>query len=208
MSPQENQLLQSFLQQLIQVKSLSQDPEVAALIASASAQQPDAVYLLVQRALLQDQAMKAAQQQIAQLQEELASSKAAPSSFFGNSAAWGNSVASRPAATAVPNPPAALALHNASSPAASSFFGGNAGSMLGTVAATAAGVAAGAFLFQGLGKLMDGGNHASLATAAAPLAQDSGLIPNSFADDSNTLADASDSSDTSGSDAFDDFSQE
>lgn len=189
MSPQENQLLQNFLQQLIEVKNISKDPEVATLIAKASAQQADAVYLLVQRALLQDQAMQAAQQQIAQLQEELSKSKAAsPSSFFGNSGAWGNSSVSNPA-PAFSNQP--VNMNNPVSPASASFFGGNAGNMLGTMAATAAGVAAGAFLFQGLGNMMGGSHHSPVAAAsAAPQTQETGLIENSFADDSSPLADA------------------
>lgn len=177
MSPQENQLLHNFLQQLCEVRLTAKDPEVAAQIARASAAQPDAVYLLVQRTLLQDQAMQAAQQQIAQLQEQLARQSSAPASgFFGNSGvAWGNSSAALPAATAPAQP-------------ASSFFGGNAGSLLGTVAATAAGVAAGAFLFQGLGSLMGGAHHPAGAASAAALDQDVGLIPNSFADEASSSA--------------------
>lgn len=198
MSPQENQLLQNFLQQLAEVKLTAKDPEVAALIAHASAAQPDAVYLLVQRALLQDQAMQVAQQQIAQLQGQLASLNSAPgSSFFGNSSAfrnensssglWGN----RPVSA-----PATPALAPIGQPA-SSFFGGNAGSLLGTVAATAAGVAAGAFMFQGLGSLMGAGHHSASAASAAPVNEDSGLIPNSFADDSGAAAEE-DSVDSAG----------
>lgn len=202
MSPQENQLLQNFLQQLSEVKLTSKDPEVAALIARASSAQPDAVYLLVQRALLQDQAMQAAQQQIAQLQTQLANLNSAPSnSFFGNSSAlrnqnpgssgaWGNSPVMPPATPA----PAPI------SPPSSSFFGGNAGSLLGTVAATAAGVAAGAFLFQGLGSLMGAGHHSSSAASAAAINDDSGLIPNSFADDDSAAAqlEGADSADNMG----------
>lgn len=189
MSPQENRLLQNFLQQLLEVKVTAKDPEAAALIARAGAAQPDAVYLLVQRALLQDQAMQAAQQQIAQLQAQLASlNSTQTNSFFGNSSAlrnenssgrWGHSSAS-----AAPAPVAA-----AIGQPASSFFGGNAGNLLGTVAATAAGVAAGAFLFQGLGSLMGAGQHGQHASGAASAAAangDTGLIPNSFADDSST----------------------
>jgi hypothetical protein len=217
MSPQENQLLQEFLQQLQNVKLSGKDPEVAALIAKAGEQQADALYLLVQRALLQDQAMQAAQLQISQLQAEVAKSKNSSSgSFFGNSGAWGNSSTSNSASPVSSN----MALANTFAspatsvpPANSSFFGGNAGSLLGTVAAAAAGVAAGAFLFQGLGSLMGGSQHAptsesGVASAAAtPQGNDQGFTPNSFPESSSALADAG-SIDSAGFDDLADFSEE
>jgi hypothetical protein len=244
MSPQENQLLQNFLQQLLDVKLQNKDQEVASLIDKAAQQQPDAVYLLVQRALIQDQAMLAAQQKITQLEEDLSRAKpAATESFFGNSGAWGNSAstnastssrfgsgANLPAANntvmSAPgsnyaSPGAQFSSNAQASPQAArpSFFSGNAGSMLGTVAATAAGVAAGAFLFQGLGSMMGGGAHHGAGSAATPATPatpetpaasaaasepgaDQGLIANSFPEESTTLADAGSDMDVS------DFSDE
>ena len=52
MSSQERALLQEFLQRLIQIHGIEKDSHADALIAQAVAQQPDAAYLLVQRALL------------------------------------------------------------------------------------------------------------------------------------------------------------
>ena len=101
MSPQETQSLQDFLNQLIQARGIAKDPQAEALIASAVAQQPDAAYLLVQRALLMDQALNMAKTQIASLQSQVQATQAAPSrSFLDPANAWGNTPAGafRPAA--------------------------------------------------------------------------------------------------------------
>ena len=132
MTPQERQSLQEFLGQLAQVRGTVKDPEAAALIAQAAAENPDALYLAVQRAILLEQALNAAKGQIAQLQP------LAGSSGFLTST-WGNQ----------PVQPAAPAEPVANRP---SLPGG--GSFLGNVASTAAGVAAGAFLFQGIESLL------------------------------------------------------
>jgi hypothetical protein len=174
MSPQENQLLQDFLNQLVQVRGVARDPEADAMIRQAVSSQPDAAYLLVQRALLQEQALNNAKAQIAALQQQVSSSQraggnAAPS-FLNDASAWGNNArsaplnaygnplpsspaqAAGPAAQQAAQQPAGIPQAVAARP---SPFGG--GSFLGTMAATAAGVAGGAFLFQGIGNLM--GHH-------------------------------------------------
>lgn len=175
MSPQETQTLQDFLNQLTQVRGIGKDPQADAMIASAVAQQPDAAYLLVQRALLMEQALTTSKAQIAALQNQLQAlqSGAAPTRGFLDSNAWGNApIASRPAPapapayppayTLAPAPAAAAPQYQAAPAPSSGFFGGGLGSTLGTVAATAAGVAGGAFLFQGIEHLMNGGNSSGL----------------------------------------------
>ncbi|MFZ6710244.1 DUF2076 domain-containing protein [Undibacterium sp. TC9W] len=203
MSPQEIQVLQNFLDQLVKVQDSNKDAQALAMINEAVSKQPDAHYLLVQRALLLDQALSNANQQIASLQTQLRDVQAqrnpAPAGNFLDPATtgWGNSASSRaqPAASysvsgqALP-PPLPASYMNAAAPVAapaSGFFGGGAGNVLGTVAATAAGVAAGAFLFQGIGHLMGGQHHAaSTDNAAAQLNQGGGdLIPGYF-DTGNT----------------------
>lgn len=186
MSPQETQSLQDFLNQLIQARGIAKDPQADALIASAVAQQPDAAYLLVQRALLMDQALTIAKTQIASLQSQLQATQAAPSrSFLDPANAWGNTpaVAPRPpvapaAAPMMASAPAQMqtpVMQSAAPAASPGFFGGGAGSMLGTVAATAAGVAGGAFLFQGIEHLMHPNsgvgfmNQPGMAPLAAPV---------------------------------------
>ncbi|MEH3085102.1 MAG: DUF2076 domain-containing protein [Xylophilus ampelinus] len=71
MSPQEQHLLDEFLQRLAAVHGVDKDPEADALIRQRLAAQPDAAYLLVQRSLLQDRALESAKRQIEQLQQQL-----------------------------------------------------------------------------------------------------------------------------------------
>lgn len=167
MNPQEHQILQDFLNQLAQVRGVPKDPQADAMIANAVAQQPDAAYLLVQRALLQEQALNAAKAQIAALQNQLqAAQPSGTRSFLDAGNAWGNSAGraeQRPAApAAMPGQPQ-YGSPNAPAPNAPGFgarpglFGGGTGGFLGSMAATAAGVAGGAFLFQGLENLL--GHH-------------------------------------------------
>jgi hypothetical protein len=162
MSPQERQVLQDFLNQLVEVRGIVKDPEAQAMIANALAQQPDAPYLLVQRALLLDQALGNAKQEIAALQNQLRGSSPSSGAFL-DANAWGNSGTMRPGYAAQPAPPAPAQYQMpAQAPgvgAAPGFLRGGMGGMLGTVAATAAGVAGGAFLFQGIEHLMGGGQH-------------------------------------------------
>lgn len=169
MSPQETQSLQDFLNQLTQVRGVAKDPQADAMIAAAVARQPDAAYLLTQRALLMEQALTASKAQIATLQEQVQAlqSSAAPAPGFLDGNAWGHAPAAtpmRPGPAPAAYVPAAAPMQaapqyqGAPAPAPSSgFLGGGMGSMLGTVAATAAGVAGGAFLYQGIEHLMNGG---------------------------------------------------
>ena len=207
MSPQESQALQDFLNQLTQARGIAKDPQADALIASAVAQQPDAAYLLVQRALLMDQALNAAKAQIANLQSQVQAAQAPARGFLDPANTWGNSAAptSRPVAAApYQQPPMQQAPAAYQSPlqapaVAPGFFGGGIGNVLGSVATTAAGVAGGAFLFQGIEHLMgNGGNHGGGLfgqQAAAPLAApvENTTINNYYADDSSSN-DSSDSS--------------
>lgn len=208
MSPQETQVLQNFLDQLVKVQGISKDAQAQSLISDAVSKQPDASYLLVQRALLLDQALAQANTQITSLQAEVRELQAGKSSGYGNTASnfldpatsvWGNSASSRPlqgvptTATSVTGtplpgysgmqPPPLPASAMAAAPG-SSFFGGTGGSMLGTVAATAAGVAAGAFLFQGIGHLMGNQSHQQVADSGSGAAQlnqgGSDLLPGYF----------------------------
>jgi hypothetical protein len=168
MSPQDSQLLQEFLDQLVQVRGVAKDPEADAMIQRAVARQPDAAYLLVQRALLLQQALENAKSDIAALQNQLRPAQPA----FLDPNAWGNSGASRPAAAS----PAAPVYQQPYQPAYQSpyppqaqaggpgFLRGGLGGTMGTIAATAAGVAGGAFLFQGLENLL--GHHGSNPSGA------------------------------------------
>lgn len=155
MNTQEREQLTQFLQQLIQSQASQKDSEADTLIREASMRQPDAAYLLVQRAILLDHALQGSQAQISHLQGELDKARAGNSSGrFPNQYVWGNSSATPPnPASQAPAYPATPA--PAAAPAASVWGSG----MLGNIATTAAGVVAGGFLFQGIEHLL--GNHSS-----------------------------------------------
>ena len=72
MNTEEKRLLTEFLDQLKGIHGIQKDEEAQRLIKEASDAQPDALYLLVQKSLLQDQALNGAKAQIASLQRELA----------------------------------------------------------------------------------------------------------------------------------------
>lgn len=161
MNTQEREQLTQFLQQLTQAQASQKDSEADTLIREASMRQPDAAYLLVQRAMLLDHALQDSQAQIAHLQGELDKARAENrSGSFPNQYVWGSSSATQPhpapQGSIYPAAPApATAPNPAVAPAASAWGSG----MLGNIATTAAGVVAGGFLFQGIEHLL--GNHSS-----------------------------------------------
>ncbi|MGA3983706.1 DUF2076 domain-containing protein [Ralstonia nicotianae] len=149
MTPQELQALESFLAQLTQAQAGTKDPQAEARIAEAVARQPDAAYLLVQRAILLDQALAGAKTQIAQLQTRLQTAQATGSgAFLDPAGTWGQHAGSAPP-PAMASTPVAPAVQ----PSRSGFLGDGVRSTLGSIATTAAGVAGGAFLFQGIESL-------------------------------------------------------
>ena len=79
MTPQERELLQIFLQQLTHTQLAQKDLEADTLIREATMKQPDANYLLVQRAMGLDIALQASQ---AVPQRSVTS--AAPASSWGS----------------------------------------------------------------------------------------------------------------------------
>jgi len=156
MTPQEQQLLDDFLQRLAAAGSVAKDAQADALIRQRLASQPDALYLLVQRSLLQQQALESAKAQIAQLQAQLASQQGGGSFLGGQSSGWNTVPPSMPPQQAMP-PQAAPGWRER-------LFGGApaqpaaAPSFLSQAATTAAGVAGGMFLFDGIENLL-GGHH-------------------------------------------------
>lgn len=152
MTPQEQTLLEDFLARLRAAAGTARDPQADALIRERLAGQPDASYLLVQRALLLEQALASAKAEIARLQQGGASA----SSFLGQGLG---------AAPPPPLPPAAPAaapgwrerlFGGAAEQAAPAAPAARGSGFLGTAATTAAGVAGGMFLFEGLEGLFGG----------------------------------------------------
>lgn len=180
MTPQESKLLQDFLTQMVDAGSVPKDRDADGLIQQAARAQPDALYLVVQRSLIQQQALDAAQRRISDLERAAqAGSDPARSSFLGAGNAWGRSSGAsrnaqdqglgREAASVFgsrgPAPAAAgrgSALTQTQGGGAAAGAGGSrAGGFLGQAAAMAAGVAGGAFLFHGIGSLLGHGSEAT-----------------------------------------------
>ncbi len=174
MTPQERELISTFLEQMKQTQVGQKDAEAEALIGAAVAAKADAPYLLVQRAVGLDYALQSVKADLTKAQAELAQLRSgANSSFIDQGDSWGRS--GKSVSAAVPGTQSQAAFAPAFSPSslgkpvaaaapaaapASSWGSG----MLGTVATTAAGVVAGSFLFQGIQGLM--GHHNSPAETA------------------------------------------
>jgi hypothetical protein len=168
MTNAEQEQLQQFLSQLTAIRLAEKDPTAESLIFDALAKQPDAAYLLVQRCLLQNQALQTAQSQISDLQNQLKQKEAqSQANQFLNNDPWAqaanqSNAANVPGASTykVPNNIANLNPQDYSRPLPQTPNQGLGSSFLGNMATTAAGVVAGSFLFQGIGNLL-GHHHAS-----------------------------------------------
>ena len=158
MTPQEQDLLTSLLSRLQQAGNQPKDPEAAELIRRGMSTLPDAPYLLVQTVLIQDMALSEAHNRIKELEQKAAAPPAQPASFLAGARAnvppagpWGQA-APPPAAPSGPvwTQAAPMAAPATMAPLAAP---GAASSFLRQAATTAAGIAGGALLFQGIQSL-------------------------------------------------------
>ena len=114
MNTQERDMLNAFLTQLTQAQVGAKEPEADTLIAQALAKQPNAGYLLVQRAMQLDFVLQQTQAKVAELQAQLERQKpAAQASFLNDVHAWGRGPSATPAGQ---NPVSAAAAGPAGSP--------------------------------------------------------------------------------------------
>jgi len=160
MNTQERDQLNQLLKQLAEVRLSSKDAEAESLIREVTGRQPDAAYLLVQRVMLLEHGLNSAKARIDELQKQLQNSQPAQSSgnFLGNDP-WAQPVAPSGPVPGAGNYQMPRYAPPPQSPAqAGGGFLGGGSSFLGNIATTAAGVAAGSFLFQGIESLM--GHHA------------------------------------------------
>ncbi len=154
MTPQERDLVTALLARLKQQGAQAKDPEAEALIRQAMTEQPDAPYYLAQTVLMQDLALQAAQERIHQLEAQAAPARASGTSFLGG-ASRGTVPTAGPWTTAPAAPSPRWSQSGTGAPpsfAPAPLFGGGSG-FLQQAAATAAGVAGGALLFQGISSL-------------------------------------------------------
>lgn len=163
MTPEESNLISGLFQRLRGSDSAPKDAQALQFIQGQVAAQPSAPYLLVQTVLVQEQALKGAQAQIAQLQAQLAQASqgaAKPQGGFLSGLLHPRSSAPGPVPGAPPlpgAPPAQAAPAPAYAPqgyvAQQPAAGGGGGFLKGALS-TAAGVAGGALLFQGIESLL------------------------------------------------------
>jgi uncharacterized protein len=157
MTPQERDLITALLARLQQHAGQPQDAEAEALIRQTMAAQPDAPYLLVQTVVIQDIALRNAQDRITDLEQQLAAKPAAapPTSFL--------------AGVGRGSVPTAGPWHRTATPAPSvpQMAPGSGAGFLRQAAATAASIAGGALLFQGIQSLF-GPHFGSGVLADAP----------------------------------------
>ena len=135
MTPDERNILQAFLSDLAATPAPARDPEADTMIQSAMQQNPGAAYLLVQHAILADQALHAAQAQLAaQQQVQPATSFLPQQSSYQPASPWAGPMGA---------------------PVQSSPFAANSGlgSFLRSAGQMAAGVAAGDLLAQGISNI-------------------------------------------------------
>lgn len=178
MTPQERQLVDDLFERLARLETAPRDADAEQAIAQGLSRAPNAVYALVQTVLVQDEALRRADQRIRELSGEgeaapqgggfLDSMRGAltgrsatsvpsvrtgaanePDSRWNRGGAYGGGYADSPSANAAPQ--------------ASSWQGGG-GSFLGTAAASAVGMIGGALLYNTISSMF---GHRSSGSAFA-----------------------------------------
>jgi hypothetical protein len=162
MNPQEKVQLEQFLQQLNSTQAGPKDSDANTLIAESIKQQPDASYLLVQRAMGLEMALQVAQKQMAEMQVQIDQANRAnqanksSSGFLSGINSWGRASPTQSA------PANAMAARPVAGAAQQSAWGSG---MLGAIATTAVGVVAGSLLYQGIQSMMGQGANSEAGTA-------------------------------------------
>jgi hypothetical protein len=173
MTPQERELITTLFDRLAPLESAPRDGDAERAIAEGLARAPHAVYPLVQTVLVQDEALKAANARIEELEAALGEPDAGRpqggfldtmrDSLFGRREAprAGSVPSVRPGGSPWANAPGYQpeAPAAAMGPAPSGYGGGYGGSFLGSAAATAAGMIGGSLLLGGIRNMLGGGQH-------------------------------------------------
>ena len=181
MNPDEMQLLSGLFERIHALANTPRDQEAEDFIASAIRTEPHAPYVLSQTVILQEQALRAADARLHELETRIADlerQKAEPSQGFlggigatlfgaGRSASGVPVTRSSPAPQAASNPwnqnraapnPAPMPAPGYVSQAPTGFAPQAGGGFLSSALSTAAGVAGGALLFEGVSSLFRGGS--------------------------------------------------
>jgi hypothetical protein len=190
MTPQERQLVTELFDRLAALEKAPRDPDAERAIAEGLGRAPNAVYALVQTAIVQDEALKRADARIAELEGQpdepphqggfldsmreallgrdeqhgsVPSVRQAPGAAPASAPVWGSGPPPGPSAYGQPpayGQPSAYGQPGMAGPI------GSGGSFLGTAAASAAGVIGGSMLLSGIRSMF--GHSASGASAYDP----------------------------------------
>ncbi|KRR29353.1 DUF2076 domain-containing protein [Bradyrhizobium retamae] len=180
MTPQERQLIDDLFDRLARLESAKRDPEAMSAIMEGLRNAPNAVYALVQTALVQDEALKRADMRIQEL-EAAAGQQTQSGGFldsmrdaiFGQNQQHGQNQGSVPNVRAPdmggrPTWNSGQVLQQTQPPGQYNQpaygepqpqQGGGGGSFLGTAAAAAAGVVGGSLLLNSIRGMMGGGSN-------------------------------------------------
>lgn len=184
MTPQERQLIDDLFERLAKLETAPRDSEAMSAIMQGLRTAPNAVYALVQTALVQDEALRRANDRILELEGDPRGAGQQPGSFLDSmrGAIFGQNqhgsvpnvrppdLNSRPTwnggqVLQQGQPPGQFGQQGLGQPFGGQqqpppLGGGGGGSFLGTAAAAAAGVVGGSLLMNGIrGMMGGGGNH-------------------------------------------------
>ncbi|WP_460449157.1 DUF2076 domain-containing protein [Alsobacter sp. SYSU BS001988] len=188
MSPEERQLLTNLFERIKGAANTPRDKEAEAFITDAVRQQPYAPYLLSQTVIVQEEALKAAASRIQELEAQVAEREQGSTSFLGGLGksifgggepgraqpgrtpsgvpSWGPGAQQAAPAQPAPGPwgQAQPQYQPQQGQGGGGMFGGGqpqGGGFLRSAMTTAAGVAGGALLFQGVSSLFNSHHGAS-----------------------------------------------
>jgi uncharacterized protein len=178
MTPEERQLLTTLAERIRTTPPQQLDAEAAQLLQQLVRERPEAVYILAQTVLMQDFALRNAQAQIEDLQRQLSwqqpPSSRGSGSFLGGIQGSGQQYQPNTGSGSVPNvnpwarspageyqPPPPESGYPGYGPSGPVMQPSQTSGFLRSAATTAAGVAGGALLFQGINSLFSG-HHGGL----------------------------------------------
>lgn len=196
MTPDEKSQLHTLFDKIDALKDRPRDAEAETLIADATRAIPHASYVLAQTVLLQNQALEQADQRLHELETRLVEfekAKEQPTRFLGGLGApflSGRRTASGvPSVSRVPHPQAETRQSPWTRGPQPPYPAGN--SFLGSALSTAAGVAGGVFLFQGISSLFQGGPPVDdVAASAASELPAADVAPSAFDSHDNVIREA------------------
>jgi hypothetical protein len=162
MTPQERERVDELFDRLSGLEDQPRDPEAARAIAEGLARAPHAIYPLVQTVLVQDEALKMAEERIRELGGEVEAPQergfldSVRETLLGPDPNRRSSVPSAGTRGSVWNTPQQPGYQQQSPQPMAQDYGRGGGSFLGTAAASAAGAIGGSLLFNSLRSMMGG----------------------------------------------------